>query len=195
MTPSGEKKEVFILKWGRKRHLIEYRCEHCGKICIGKKGRKNQYCINCYKKRNIGITHKICNKCRRKLPLTAFHKRCDRPIGVIPSCKKCRKKYWKRNALYIKKQRKAVNKLTPWLPYYRYIYARCSFKPRRYFKRGIKNLITKEEVKYLWFRDKAWLLKKPSIDRIDPYGNYTLANCRFIELSENCRRKRAKYDR
>lgn len=40
----------------------------------------------------------------------------------------------------------------------------------------------------LWERDRAWLLKRPSIDRIDPDGHYEVRNCRFIELSENSRR-------
>lgn len=57
-----------------------------------------------------------------------------------------------------------------------------------YGGRGIKCLITAEQVKFLWERDKAHLLKQPSIDRIDPNGHYELSNCRFIELSENARR-------
>ena len=28
-------------------------------------------------------------------------------------------------------------------------------------------------------------MDRPSIDRIDPKGNYELSNCRFIELREN----------
>lgn len=57
-----------------------------------------------------------------------------------------------------------------------------------YGARGIKCLITVDELKKIWFRDKAYLLKKPSIDRIDPDGHYEFKNCRFIELSENVRR-------
>ena len=39
-------------------------------------------------------------------------------------------------------------------------------------------------IKKLWFRDKAWLLKRPSIDRKNG-GHYIFQNCRFIELSQN----------
>ena len=34
-----------------------------------------------------------------------------------------------------------------------------------------------QDVKTLWFRDQAWLLIRPSIDRIDTRKDYTLKNC------------------
>ena len=37
----------------------------------------------------------------------------------------------------------------------------------------------------MYIRDKAHLMKKPSIDRKDNDKNYTLENCRFIELQDN----------
>jgi hypothetical protein len=42
-----------------------------------------------------------------------------------------------------------------------------------------------EEVKELWFRDSAWLLKNPSINRKKNDENYTFDNCEFIELGKN----------
>lgn len=49
----------------------------------------------------------------------------------------------------------------------------------------MKFLMTIEDFKFLWFMDKAWLLKKPSIERINVNGNYELSNCKFIELVIN----------
>ena len=49
-----------------------------------------------------------------------------------------------------------------------------------------------EEFKKLWFRDKAYEMNRPSIDRIDPKGDYTYNNCRYLELSENISRASRK---
>ena len=56
-----------------------------------------------------------------------------------------------------------------------------------YGGKGIKCLITKEELGELWVRDRAYAMARPSIDRIDSTGHYEMSNCRFIELKENCR--------
>ena len=32
---------------------------------------------------------KICSKCNIDKPKTEYHKRSDRPIGVVGACKKC----------------------------------------------------------------------------------------------------------
>src|SRR3990167_8424445 len=58
----------------------------------------------------------------------------------------------------------------------------------RYGQKGISVGITLEELIYLWVRDRASLLRQPSLDRINNDGNYTLDNCRFIELEENSRK-------
>ena len=74
-------------------------------------------------------------------------------------------------------------KRNPWRRSYDGARSRC--KPNMaYGKRGIKCFITLDEVKKLWFRDEAYLMKKPSIDRING-GNYRFENCRFIEMEEN----------
>ena len=46
-----------------------------------------------------------------------------------------------------------------------------------------------EDVEKLWFRDKAYNLKQPSMDRRDSDKHYTFNNCRFIEIAKNTRRK------
>ncbi|KKN70029.1 hypothetical protein LCGC14_0434760 [marine sediment metagenome] len=63
---------------------------------------------------------------------------------------------------------------------------RCKSNFKNYGSRGIKLLMTKDDFEYLWYRDKAHLMDRPTIDRIDNDGDYALQNCRFIELRENC---------
>lgn len=84
---------------------------------------------------------------------------------------------------------KQYYKKYPWKKHYNKILQRCENpkcdKFQYYGGKGIKCLVTSEEIKYLWFRDKAYLMEKPSIDRKNNSGNYTLDNCRFIELYDN----------
>ena len=96
------------------------------------------------------------------------------------------KKIWKKeNINHIKQYRKNYYKKFPWRKHFRSARGRCFNKNTYYKRKGIKCLISDEEVKALWFRDKAWLLKKPSIDRKDNDNHYTYSNCRFIELKDN----------
>lgn len=86
-----------------------------------------------------------------------------------------------------KKHREHIADFTkrfPWIVRLWTIKTRCNYHPR-YAGKGIKCLLTKSEIEFLWFRDKAFELSRPSIDRIDNAGHYELSNCRFIELSEN----------
>ena len=98
--------------------------------------------------------------------------------------KKCKMVFKEKGAKYLNN-----HIYFPWGKTLIYIKTRCN-NPKasnynQYGGRGIKYLITKEELKFLWFRDKAYLMKRTSIDRIDSYGNYTLSNCRYREWLEN----------
>ena len=105
----------------------------------------------------------------------------------------------KRNALYNKKgssfRKKCLItyknrvKAEPWFPHFRDAKSRCLNKNNsrfyRYGGRGIKFKMTKDDFKLLWNRDKAFNMKKPSIDRVNNNSHYRLSNCRFIEMSLN----------
>jgi len=77
----------------------------------------------------------------------------------------------------------------PWRRTLVNIKTRCTNKRTKCYKnyggRGIKCLITVEELKKLWFRDKTYAMKRPSIDRKDNDGNYTYGNCEYIEKGLN----------
>lgn len=51
--------------------------------------------------------------------------------------------------------------------------------------KGHEESITTTEIGILWHRDKAYEMKKPSLDRINNDKGYTFENCRFIEFSLN----------
>ena len=88
--------------------------------------------------------------------------------------------------------REKYKKQCPWVKVYYHIDSRCNNTRDdsydMYGAKGIKNFLTKEDVKFLWERDKANLLKKPSIDRKDSKKDYYVENCCFIELVENSKK-------
>lgn len=89
---------------------------------------------------------------------------------------------------------RAYNKDNPWMKTYRNIQRRCRLSEAdRNYKhyKGIKNFLSVSDLKFLWKRDSAHLLKQPSIDRKDSKGHYTIENCRYIELKENAELGRA----
>lgn len=139
---------------------------------------------------------KICKVCNIEKDISEFakHKTCK--LGVRNICKQCTNKITKNeydnNPNKFKNRTKKHIKKYPWKRTLSIIKQRCNnsknAKYHRYGQRGIKCLITEEELKLLWFRDKAYEMQRPSIDRIDNDGHYELNNCRFIEQSENTSR-------
>ncbi len=160
---------------------------------------------------------KICNgmlcKGKEKL-ISEFGKHSDHTDGLSSFCKECEKiyqkgyrdkpenkkkakeyakKYRDKNKIELAKQKENHHKQFPWKRILSCIKQRCnnpkSEDYKNYGLRGIKNNITEEEIKELWFRDKAYNMIKPSIDREDNDGNYEFDNCRFIELGLNVTEK------
>jgi hypothetical protein len=123
---------------------------------------------------------KICTTCGKEKLLSEFRLSKEGKFGRSSSCKKCLNEQVKQYCLE-----------NPWLNTLSHIKQRCNNpnNPRydAYGGRGIKCLITANELKQLWFRDRAFEMKRPSIDRIDNNCSYIFENCRYIELSENSR--------
>lgn len=77
----------------------------------------------------------------------------------------------------------------PWMSHYQSARDRCNRKKNAHYHlyggKGIKFLMTTKDFKFLWYRDKAYLMKQPSIDRINSKMSYTFDNCQFIEITLN----------
>jgi hypothetical protein len=143
---------------------------------------------------------KICTKCRCEKLLSEFSKDKNRKDNRHPYCKLCQSQYHKnrkddrkfyndKNRIKLAFQQRNYIKRNPWMTSYTSAKQRCTNpkneKYHRYGGRDIKFLLTIDEIKHLWFRDKAYNLKKASIDREDNDGDYILQNCHFIEHSIN----------
>lgn len=130
---------------------------------------------------------KVCVRCNKEKELTEFSKDKTRSDGLFPYCCECKK--LTRNKERDRKTAKIYCDNNPWYKIYSSIKNRCGNpkceRYKNYGGRGIKCLITMEEIKELWFRDKTYLMEKPSIDRIENDGNYTFDNCQFLEYKIN----------
>lgn len=138
------------------------------------------------------MKNKKCPKCKKFKNLSKFSICRKRKDSLECWCKDCRKIYYNQNSKIILRQIKNNHKKYPWKQVLKNINQRCNnnkfLQYKDYGGRGIKCIITNEELKQLWFRDEAYLMKQPSIDRKDNNGHYTFKNCRFIERGENSAR-------
>jgi 5-methylcytosine-specific restriction endonuclease McrA len=94
--------------------------------------------------------------------------------------------YQKENPHIFIKSAKKYRKNNPWMSFYLGAKGRCENKNVPSYKyigeRGILFLLTKKDIKFLWLRDRASELKRPALSRKNRAENYTIENCKFIEL-------------
>lgn len=82
-------------------------------------------------------------------------------------------------------------KRNPWARYVEFARRRCTDPDAKAWPshgaKGIKVFLTARDAKYLWFRDKAHDMVKPSLDRKESDKHYCLHNARFLEFGINSR--------
>lgn len=147
---------------------------------------------------------KLCNKCRKTLPLDNFHKSTSAKTGRVAYCKLCVKdyndKYTRKNKLRITEQVKKYQLLHRSTAKYTVYALFAAAKTRARFKNLAFDL------------DRAWITEKvlpmacaatgltlqldiddryqynpfrPSIDRIDNAKGYTKDNCQVVSVLYN----------
>lgn len=99
------------------------------------------------------------------------------------------KKYRDNNREKILKRNRKYREDNPWIKTLCSVNKRAQGKEakERYFDNGIKSKLTLREVKYLWLRDKAYDMEKPTLHRRDNNGNYDITNCEYLEFSNHSR--------
>lgn len=119
---------------------------------------------------------KTCTKCGLIKNLSEYYFRKD-ANKYRPECKEC----WKQFTHHFKYN------VVPWRKHYYAARRRSTVETDKSYHRYkiFEFNLTMEETEILWNRDKAWLLKKPSINRINPLKGYKFDNCEFIEMKIN----------
>ena len=109
------------------------------------------------------------------------------------------KAYYLEKKEYINDRNNEWIKANPWYVSFRNAKNRC-LNPNDpayedYGGRGIKFLMTLDDFKFLWFRDKAYNMEVPTVDRLDSNSNYQVDNCEYVELQENGFRAQMKLNK
>lgn len=106
------------------------------------------------------------------------------------------KEYARQNPEKVRAARARFMARNPWYDSWQGARQRCTNKKHpayaRYGGRGIKFMLSKADVQFMWTRDNAAAMDRPSIDRRVNDGPYSLDNCRFVETWFNS--MKAAYD-
>ena len=133
---------------------------------------------------------KKCPRCKLIKSIYDFYK----GQGYCISCNKEKYSLWRLAHLEKRKLdwQKYV-KIKPWVKTYNNIKSRLYHKNLKrnlcYKRNNVKNYLTTQDLKHLWFRDKAYKMKRPSIHRFNNKKSYTIKNCIYIEFNQHCKIK------
>lgn len=161
-------------------------------------------CRNCHREKeakDFEFQRAICKQCRSQQQ-KLYRETHQEKIKLLwenwqGKNKKKRKSDWKcwydkNKEVYQQKRRDEARKRMkrqPWLKTLSNIKRRLAPKALRREKnknyRKIKNFLTKEDLRFLWFRDKAYSMKQPSIHRKEKLKHYTRENCEYLELKKH----------
>lgn len=123
---------------------------------------------------------KKCYKCKKEQSIENFRQyKSGKNEGLYYSyCDNC------------KNERNKLQWTIHWYKTYLRIHTRCTCKKHKRYEsyKKLKFEITPSQLKEIWFRDKAYNLKKPSIDRIDNTKGYVFNNLQYIEHSDNVKK-------
>jgi hypothetical protein len=124
------------------------------------------------------MQNKQCMKCKEIKLLSEFGKHKGRKDGLSEYCLLCSRKL-----------RTFYDNKFPWRRTLQHIKQRC-LNPKcpafdSYGGRGIKCLITADELKVLWFRDRAYEMIEPHIHRKNNDSDYIFDNCQYLEKSNH----------
>ena len=104
-------------------------------------------------------------------------------------------RYYYRHKLEIKKHRaekaRKYYATHPWAITLSGIRTRLKGSQKRYKKsyldKGTKNYLSLNDLKNMFYRDKAYKMRKPSIHRKDNNGHYSIGNCIYIEHADHAK--------
>ncbi len=148
---------------------------------------------------------KKCPKCNIEKELDQFHKNKNTKDGFYCYCKECVKQFQFENKEKIKKRRqeyyqtilKPLREKNPEIYLLKSINDRCNNLNtpgyKYYGAKGIENDLTEEDIVFLMIRDNYDQIKRPSIERKNSKGHYTLDNCEFIDRGENTARRNIEH--
>ena len=101
------------------------------------------------------------------------------------------KQWRKEHPEYHKEYNKKYRRNKPWVKFFSNAHTHCHQIPS-YIKHGIKVFLSVKVLEFLWFRDKAFLMEKPCLHRINSFNDYCVRNCEFLEKKNHlsiCARK------